>query len=91
MLIVRRMYQPLSGYVSCLRPVDPVKLLRVHLQMLCTASGIANLWDRVSVCPCVCAVAFPACVSGLQVYLAYSLCCRYDVTYHFVPSGSDAV
>ena len=43
------LYQPLSVYVSCLRPMDPVELLRVHLQMLCTASRIANLWDRVSV------------------------------------------
>jgi hypothetical protein len=40
-----------SAPVSCLLSVDSVELrvLRVHLQMFCAASRIANLWDRVSV------------------------------------------
>jgi hypothetical protein len=37
------------------------------------------------------ALAFPVCISGLQVYLACSFCCRHDVAYHFVPSGSDGI
>jgi hypothetical protein len=79
--------QPLSGYVSCLRPVDPVELLLVHLQMLCVASRIDNFWDRVSML-----LPFRYVSVGCKFsLLARSFCCRHDVAYHFVPSGSDGV
>jgi hypothetical protein len=52
---------------------------------------VCSVTDCQFLGPCVHALAFPVCVSGLQVYLAYSFCCRHDVAYHFVPSGSDGV
>jgi len=52
---------------------------------------LCSVTDCQSLGSCVRAFAFPACVSGLQVYLACSFCCRHDVAYRFVPSGSDVV